>query len=104
MTTKAAEPCDFTDCGYCPECRDPSKTPEACPTCPDPRCADYELCLKKQQPVTFFMCGGEGCPKGGKHVWDGEAEGEYEGGARWSSVACSKCDLPKMNYDLMRAP
>ena len=46
---REAEPCDFTGCGYCSECRDPSKeeTPDACPTCPDPRCADYGLCTAK---------------------------------------------------------
>ncbi len=41
--------CDSIGCGYCLDCRDPRKatTPDACPTCPDPRCVDYDLCAKK---------------------------------------------------------
>jgi hypothetical protein len=56
-------------------------------------------------PVRVFICGGDNCPKDGKpHQWDAEVEGECPGGGYFSSTACSKCGLSRMDYDLMREP
>lgn len=73
--------------------------------------------------VTYFECGGDKCPKGGAHQWDGEGvdfkspcrdceelpepnpdckychgTGEYISGG---AATCSKCGLDAMSHSLM---
>jgi hypothetical protein len=78
--------------------------------------------------TAFFSCGGDKCPEGGEHVWDGptkvftrgcvHCEGEAEpdpnckrckGDPDWSYVSgeaatCSKCGLDAMSHSLMNGP
>ena len=56
---------------------------------------------KEVDPITVFRCGGDECPKGGKHQWDDEVTEEFEDGGGFSSTACSKCGLTSMDHDLL---
>lgn len=68
----------------------------------------------------LFSCGGDSCPKGGEHVWDGPTitiksycypcdgtgcdkceGGEYVSG---ESGSCSKCGLSAMDHSMMNGP
>lgn len=53
------------------------------------------------EPITVFACGGKRCPAGGDHQWDGEVSHEDpDGGGSWS-LACSKCGLSRLDFDLL---
>jgi hypothetical protein len=54
-----------------------------------------------EKPITAFRCGGDECPAGGEHQWDGEVGEELEGGGGFWSTCCSKCGLSRMDYDLI---
>ena len=53
----------------------------------------------------IFICGGQKCPVGGEHVWDGPME-EYRGpnGSYTVTATCSKCGISAIDYDMMNAP
>ena len=74
--------------------------------------------------MDVFTCGGDECPKGGKHSWDGEGiifmrpcpscdnpcPGDCDRcqNAReipsGGSATCSKCGLDAMTHSMMNAP
>jgi len=45
----------------------------------------------------FLECGGDRCPKGGTHQWDGPEKTWKTG----SAATCSKCGLDAMSHTLM---
>lgn len=53
------------------------------------------------KPITLVVRGRHGCPAGGDHQWDGEVTHEDPEGGGWWSLACSKCGLTRLDYDLM---
>jgi hypothetical protein len=60
--------------------------------------------LPPKRDLTYFACGGQGCPKGGEHQWDGPTLRTYHSGGSVASEAatCSKCGLDAISHSLLQ--
>lgn len=56
---------------------------------------------KPKEEITVFSCGGDRCPKGGVHEWDGPF---VKLGDTGESVTCSKCGLAHIDWSMMNLP
>jgi hypothetical protein len=55
---------------------------------------------KDREEITVFSCGGDRCPKGGVHEWDGPTK-KWDTG---ESSTCSKCGLAHIDWCMMNMP